>query len=461
VEYLESRCLLSVTITEFAAGISPSSGPWGITVGPDGNVWFTEASTDKIGRITPSGIVTEFAAGISPGSGLLAITAGPDGNLWFTESGKIGRITPLGVVTEFAAGRPGGTLISITAGPDGNLWFTEALGQIGRITPTGIVTEFATGITPNSEPTSITAGPDGNLWFTEQDPLHGNRVARITPLGAVTEFATGITPSSSPWGITAGPDGNLWFTEETGKIGRITPLGVVTEFGTGIPEPLGITAGPDGNLWFAEYGGNQIGRITPLGAVTEFATGITPNSDPISITAGPDGNLWFTEYGAGGAGNRIGRLHNNIDTTGTTVSSSANPTVAGRALILTATVTVTPPTGGTPTGTVIFLDGSAPLGAGTLSGNVAVFSTSTLGAGTRNITASYSGDPFFSGSTSPSLSLVVNPAATSVTLASSANPTTAGQLVTYAATVQATNSPAIPTGYVTFFDGGRHVHGHG
>jgi streptogramin lyase len=463
VECLENRCLLSVTITEFAAGISPNSGPNGITAGPDGNLWFTEASTNpKIGRITPSGIVTEFAAVISPESEPIGITAGPDGNLWFAEEpSKIGRITPLGVVTEFAMGiSPNSEPNGITAGPDGNLWFTEASGnKIGRITPNGIVTEFGTGISPNSEPLGITAGPDGNLWFTEAS---ANKIGRITPLGAVTEFATGITANSGPSGITAGPDGNLWFTEQDSRfgnrVGRITPNGIATEFAAGISpnsQPTGITAGPDGNLWFTEYAqvlGNKIGRITPSGSVTEFTAGITPGSGPLSITAGPDSNLWFTEY-ANLGGNRIGRLHNTIDTTGTTVSSSANPTVVGRAVILTATVTVTPPAGGTPTGTVTFLDGSTPLGAGTLSGNVAVFSTGAFGAGMHNITASYGGDPFFSGSTSLSLSLVVNPAATSLALASSANPSTAGQLITYTATVQATNSPATPTGYVTFFDG--------
>ncbi len=31
-----------------------------ITTGPDGNVWFTEASGDKIGRVSLFGAVTDF-----------------------------------------------------------------------------------------------------------------------------------------------------------------------------------------------------------------------------------------------------------------------------------------------------------------------------------------------------------------------------------------------------------------
>ena len=66
--------------------------PSGITAGPDGALWFTNAG-NSIGRITTAGVVTNYTGtGISNPSG---ITAGPDGALWFTNSGNnsIGRIT--------------------------------------------------------------------------------------------------------------------------------------------------------------------------------------------------------------------------------------------------------------------------------------------------------------------------------------------------------------------------------
>src|SRR4051812_16309331 len=46
-------------VTEFAIPTAKSA-PLGITRGADGNVWFTESTTNKIGRITPAGVVTEF-----------------------------------------------------------------------------------------------------------------------------------------------------------------------------------------------------------------------------------------------------------------------------------------------------------------------------------------------------------------------------------------------------------------
>jgi virginiamycin B lyase len=119
-----------------------------------------------------SGKISEFAVPTANSSPDF-ITAGPDGNLWFTEfnTNKIGRITTAGVVTgEFATPTAGSDPVFITAGPDGNLWFTEESGNnIGRISPTPShkLAEFAVP-TANSFPFGITAGPDGNIWFTEE-----------------------------------------------------------------------------------------------------------------------------------------------------------------------------------------------------------------------------------------------------------------------------------------------------
>jgi virginiamycin B lyase len=305
------------TITEFSSGIPPFSGVHGIAAGPDGNLWFTEESFNRIGRITPQGVVTQFGgffqhpglppAGLPPGSFPYEIAAGPDGRMWFTNRGttattqSIGRITTAGSVSAFIGGISASSgLGGIALGPDGNLWFTEQVGRIGRITPQGAVTEFSKGLTAGAVPVEIATGPDGNLWFTEESS-QASRIGRITPQGVITEFSNGITPGSDPSTITAGPDGNMWFTEVAGQIGRITPMGVVTEFPDGGHSAGGITAGPDGNLWFTLALDNQIGRITPSGAITKLNVP-TPDSLPSDITAGPDGNLWFTE----GLGNQIG-----------------------------------------------------------------------------------------------------------------------------------------------------------
>src|SRR6266446_4403221 len=92
----------------------------------------------------------------------------------------------------------------------------------------------------------------------------------------------------------------------------------------------------------------------------------------------------------------------------TVLASSANPVTFGQPV--TFTTTVSPKTGsGTPTATVAFFDGSTQIGTGALGANAqGTFSTSSLSAGTHSITAKYSGDTNFTGSTSTALTETIN-----------------------------------------------------
>jgi hypothetical protein len=84
---------------------------------------------------------------------------------------------------------------------------------------------------------------------------------------------------------------------------------------------------------------------------------------------------------------------------------------------VTFTATVTPAGNGAPTGTVTFLDGATQLGSGTLNGaGVAMFSTSTLTAGSHSITADYGGDGTFNSSSSSAVTVVVTSAGFSLTV---------------------------------------------
>lgn len=70
-----------VTFTEYPLPM-PESGPYGITAGKDGALWFTENQGNKIGRITTSGEITEYPLPVE-NAGALVITAGPDLTIWF------------------------------------------------------------------------------------------------------------------------------------------------------------------------------------------------------------------------------------------------------------------------------------------------------------------------------------------------------------------------------------------
>jgi hypothetical protein len=137
----------------------------------------------------------------------------------------------------------------------------------------------------------------------------------------------------------------------------------------------------------------------------------------------------------------------------TNLKSSANPSVYGQTINLTATVK--PASGSSiPTGSVTFLDGSSVLGTASLSGGVAALSTSTLGAGSHTLTAAYNGDATFAGSSAPGLTQTVTMAATRTTLKATSDRTAFGQLVTFTASVAPVAPGAgAPSGTILFMDG--------
>jgi hypothetical protein len=99
----------------------------------------------------------------------------------------------------------------------------------------------------------------------------------------------------------------------------------------------------------------------------------------------------------------------------TTLVSSSNPSAYGSPVTFTATVTGSGPM---PTGTVTFKEGSTTLGTGPLdSSGAATFVTSSLlvAGSPHSITAVYTGDANFDGSTSSAVLQTVNKADPSVT----------------------------------------------
>lgn len=134
----------------------------------------------------------------------------------------------------------------------------------------------------------------------------------------------------------------------------------------------------------------------------------------------------------------------------TTLASSLNPSVFGQSVTFTASVSAA---FGTPGGTVEFQDGSNELGSATLTNGSASLPVSSLAVATHSITAAYQGGPGYTPSTSSAVNQVVNIATTTTSLASSMNPVTINEYVTYTATVTSQYGGAA-TGTATFQDGG-------
>jgi streptogramin lyase len=117
-----------------------------LVAGPQHALWFTDASgftspyerpPDFIGRVVLGGAVTLFPLPTRNASPR-GIVAGPDGNLWFTEASpevsRIGRLTSTGDLTEYTLPTSATEPADIAVGPGGTLWLTEsAADRIARL----------------------------------------------------------------------------------------------------------------------------------------------------------------------------------------------------------------------------------------------------------------------------------------------------------------------------------------
>jgi hypothetical protein len=126
----------------------------------------------------------------------------------------------------------------------------------------------------------------------------------------------------------------------------------------------------------------------------------------------------------------------------TALSASATSITAGQSVTFTATVTGPSGNTTTPTGTVTFKDGTITLGTGTLAAGVATYATTSLPTGSDSITAVYSGDTNFNGSTSSAVTVTVTAASVpSFGLSNSGSISiTAGATIGNTSTISATPS---------------------
>jgi len=211
------------------------------------------------------------------------------------------------------------------------------------------------------------------------------------------------------------------------------------------------------DLAVANYGSNDVSVLLGKGdgtfnSQTRYAAGSLPNS----IAAADFNNDGALDLVVANKGGNVSILLNRAGTTGTS-SSSANPSLLSQSVTFTDVVAANIAGSGTPTGTVIFKEGAAVLGSGTLDGaGQATFATSLLSLGSHVITPVFSGDLSFISHTLPSITQVVN-VNTVTTLVSSQNPSGDGQPVNFTATVSPAAGSGIPSGFVTFSQGGSPI----
>jgi virginiamycin B lyase len=346
-------------ITEIPIPSPLNAENWTFFFGPDGNIWI--GGHNDIAEMTPQGVLlhdyTIPSALSAPESfSVLTITMGSDGNIWYTEgyvNDLIGRLTPDGEITEFpipgdAFGFTGAE--QIIPGPGGKLWFasTETNG-IGSIDPTATDPGSTMQIfnVPVSNPgvgaggegvRGLTFDSQGNLWMAEQNTSQ----PRWFEFNTSTDQATVVlnpTPGTHQYGMTLASDGSLWFTDNANNaVGQIilTTNGIasVTEYPLPIPQtnPSVITTGPGDTVWFNSLDSNTVGEVIVRPDTT---TALTSSANPSLF--GQQLTFTATVTPAAGTGTPSGTVQFQIDSANV---GAPVPLTAGSASFSTATVPV-------------------------------------------------------------------------------------------------------------------------
>ncbi|MBX3024561.1 hypothetical protein KF840_06590 [bacterium] len=291
---------LEVESIPLEPGPFAGSAAFSITLGPDGNIWFTAPDRAAIARLSGERGIDYFSPLAEPteGIGYGSLITGPDGNLWFLSPPDmaVGRITPAGEVLRpwlRVAPTPAGVFdepVAMVATRDA-VWTRPRQGHVlHRIGRDGSVRAVDVGA--ERQVTAIAAGPDGELWFAAAGE---NTVVRLAADG-MRAYPVGLRPRiNAIAAMGTGPDRNLWFADWlSSRFSRLTPDGALTGFLTPFPSPrpLKVLAGPDGNAWLLGELSSQLIRATPRGEITVFDL---PANFARDVAIGTDGRFWITD----------------------------------------------------------------------------------------------------------------------------------------------------------------------
>jgi hypothetical protein len=271
---------------------------------------------------------------------------------------------------------------------------------VGRYTVVGTVSDenytgANTGTLVISEPNATVAL--GNLAQTYTGSLL-SATATTTPANLAVHFLyTGTA------GTSYGPSS----TPPTGA-GSYTVVGTISS------ENYSGTA--TGTLAIAKAAATvTLGSLlqTYTGSALAATASTNPNALPVNLTyaGSPSTPIAAGSYAVVGAvsdpnyvGTSSGTLIITPATSTAIVVSNSNPAAEQSALKFTATVSSS---AGTPSGTVKFLDGTTDLGSETLTESAATLTTSSLSAGSHEITAVYTGATNYASSTSAAVKQAV------------------------------------------------------
>jgi streptogramin lyase len=248
----------------------------------DTDLFFTEQNADAIGalRVAPDGTLVDeqhfSCVCVQP----LGIALDPDGDIWYSEgtSNRLGRMT-LDPARPFAPGSP-------------HIDHYNIPNPVQEPTPGAQPGTGGTGIQPlpaiatTALPHSVALDRAGRVWYSGEA---SRRLGYLDPAKAIPNTTSGFTDTAgpvnefgrtlSPADITIDPAGTAWVADEYGD--QIASATIAADGSVKAKFAFRPTArnsltdsplvDPQGNLWFNEAGANLVTRISNVAAKATVA----------------------------------------------------------------------------------------------------------------------------------------------------------------------------------------------
>lgn len=274
-----------------------------------GHVWFTEKVGRKLAVYDPE--KKEFKTHSLPPSwgkmGFSNMTMGPDGEIWFTvtrwiegekEPNILGRFSPAdGYFTKYVV--PHNTIPEeLIVDANGAIWFIASnKNYLYRVDPKTFALKGYSIPTADGNPKSLAADQKGHIWFAEAT---ANKIGEFIPeQGTFREYDL-LTQFANPGKISIDKQGRIWFVEVTAnRLGMFSPEqnrfdeAIIPTPGS---SPVTLVNDDNGNIWFLEYKGNKVGVFNPETAL--FHEYDIPNFGSLPSDMAIDRKrslLWFTQ----------------------------------------------------------------------------------------------------------------------------------------------------------------------